>query len=225
MLPDKIKVLDLSIGSTSTHQGQLIHQSRFEFRYLGEDPDQRAVGLLMPPVKLTYGDTALFSVMDQNLPEGDLFMRLRQMFPKQPLTAMHLLALSGANGIGRLGFSIPGLVNPKRPVFMSKANLLATTFTPEIFDDLVHAYLQTEQAHLLRAYNADFLVNAIEAVKACRPLRGALRLKVASFDRLGHPNHTPNQAEAVAEASVGVIEKELRETAVVTIVKRQNLTR
>lgn len=66
---------------------------------------------------------------------------------------------------------------------------------------------------------------AIEAVKACRPIRGALRLKVASFDRLGHPNHTPNQAEAVAEASVGVIEKELRETAVVTIVKRQNLTR
>ncbi len=32
--------------------------------------------------------------------------------------------------------------------------------------DLVRAYLQTEQAHLLRAYNADFLVNAIEAVKA-----------------------------------------------------------
>ncbi len=66
---------------------------------------------------------------------------------------------------------------------------------------------------------------AIEAVKACRPIRGALRLKVASFDRLGHPNHTANQAEAVAEASVGVIEKELREQAVVTIVKRQNQTR
>ena len=66
---------------------------------------------------------------------------------------------------------------------------------------------------------------AIEAVKACRPIRNALRLKVASFDRFGHPNHTPNQAEAVAEASVGVIEKELRENAVVTIVKRQNETR
>lgn len=81
-----------------------------------------------------------------------------------------------------------------------------------------------------RAATADVSIDpagsiAIEAVKACRPLRGALRLKVASFDRLGHPNHTPNQAEAVAEASVGVIEKELRETAVVTIVKRQNLTR
>jgi hypothetical protein len=66
---------------------------------------------------------------------------------------------------------------------------------------------------------------AIEAVKACRPIRNALTLKVASFDRFGHPNHTPNQAEAVAEASVGVIEKELREQAVVTIVKRQNETR
>lgn len=66
---------------------------------------------------------------------------------------------------------------------------------------------------------------AIEAVKACRKVRNALRLKVASFDRFGHPNHSPDQAEAVAEASVGVIEKELRENAVVTIVKRQNETR
>ena len=66
---------------------------------------------------------------------------------------------------------------------------------------------------------------AIEAVKACRPIRAALRLKVASFDRLGHPGHTPDQAEAVADASVGVIEKELRENAVVAIVKRQNVTR
>lgn len=63
---------------------------------------------------------------------------------------------------------------------------------------------------------------AIAAVKACRPIRNALTLKVASFDRFGHPNHTPNQAEAVALASVGVIEKELRENAVVAIVKRQN---
>ena len=66
---------------------------------------------------------------------------------------------------------------------------------------------------------------AIEAVKACRPIRGALKLKVASFDRFGHPNHSANQAEAVADASVGVIEKELRENAVITIVKRQNKTR
>jgi len=35
--------------------------------------------------------------------------------------------------------------------------------------DAVRAYLETEQAHLLRAYEADFLVNAIETAKArCR---------------------------------------------------------
>jgi hypothetical protein len=66
---------------------------------------------------------------------------------------------------------------------------------------------------------------AIEAVKACRPQRNALKLKVASFDRFNHPGHSANQAEAVADASVGVIEKDLREQAVVTIVKRQNESR
>jgi hypothetical protein len=39
--------------------------------------------------------------------------------------------------------------------------------------DGVRAYLQNEQPHLLRAYDADFLVDAIEAAKAhyCAPLR------------------------------------------------------
>jgi hypothetical protein len=66
---------------------------------------------------------------------------------------------------------------------------------------------------------------AIAAVKSCRPIANALKLKVASFDRLGHPGRTPAQAEAVAIASVGVIEKDLRQSAVVTIVKRQNQSR
>ncbi len=66
---------------------------------------------------------------------------------------------------------------------------------------------------------------AIEAVKACRPARDALKRKVAEFDLFGHPGRAANQSDAVADASVGVIEKELRENAVVTIVKRQNETR
>jgi hypothetical protein len=36
--------------------------------------------------------------------------------------------------------------------------------------DGLRTYLEREQAHLLRAYEADFLVNAIESVKArCQP--------------------------------------------------------
>ena len=141
MLPEKIRLLNVAIGRTGG--GQLLHQSRFEFRYLDANPSQPAVGLLMPPSQLTYQDGALFPVMDQNLPEGDLFMRLRHMFPKQPLTAMHLLALAGANGIGRLGFSIPGIAPAPQAQVISRAQLLSTTFTPDVFDELVRAYLST----------------------------------------------------------------------------------
>ena len=141
MLPDKVKSLAVSIGCAG--RGQLLHSSRFEFRYLDMSTEQQCVGLLMSPTAPTYQDTALFPVMDQNIPEGDLFLRLRQMFPKQALTAMHLLALCGANGIGRLGFAIPSFSPEPTPPVISRKELLSTTFTAQVFDDLVQAYLST----------------------------------------------------------------------------------
>jgi type I site-specific restriction-modification system R (restriction) subunit len=57
-------------------------------------------------------------------------------------------------------------------------------------------------------------------------LADELRQALAVYTESGGLGETAiDQAEAVAEASVGVIEKELREQAVVTIVKRQNETR
>ena len=53
--------------------------------------------------------------------------------------------------------------------------------------DLVRAYLQTEHPHLLRAYDADFLVNAIEAVKTrCFELA---QERVSRGNRMMHVNH------------------------------------
>jgi serine/threonine-protein kinase HipA len=141
MLPEKIKLLEVSIAGQL--KGQLLRQSRYEFRYLDADASQPPVGLLMPAQQLTYEDGDLFPVMDQHLPEGDLFMRLRQLFPKQALTAMHLLALVGANGIGRLGYALPGHAPAPNASVLSRQTLLETTFTPEVFDDLVSAYLST----------------------------------------------------------------------------------
>ena len=141
MLPEKIKLLEVDIAGQ--RRGQLLRHSRFEFRYLGADAAQQPVGLLMPPDKLTYEDGDLFPVMDQNLPEGDLYMRLRQLFPKQPLTAMHLLALAGANGIGRLGYALAGQSPSPAPPTLSRETLLSTHFTPAVFDELVRAYLGT----------------------------------------------------------------------------------
>ena len=142
-LPEKIRLLEVSIGDAG-QVGQLLKASTYEFRYLAPDAGQPAVALLMPPgEQLTWQDGDLFPVMDQNLPEGDLFMRIRAMFPKQPMTPMHMLALVGRNGIGRLGFGLPGQAGVSMPRTLSKRELLGTRYTPAVFDELVAAYLST----------------------------------------------------------------------------------
>lgn len=143
MLPEKIRLLNVSIGDAE-NAGQLLRASTYEFRYLQPDPEQATVALLMPPrEQLTWQDGDLFPPMDQNLPEGDLFMRIRERFPKQPMTPMHMLALVGRNGIGRLGYSLPNQAATPLPRTLSKSELLGTAYTPAVFDDLVAAYLST----------------------------------------------------------------------------------
>lgn len=60
-----------------------------------------------------------------------------------------------------------------------------------------------------------------EVMKSCRPARNTLYRKVSAFDRFGHPKHTPEMADAVAQASVATLDDEIREAAVVTIFKRR----
>ncbi|MDB5876990.1 MAG: HipA N-terminal domain protein [Variovorax sp.] len=141
MLPEKIKQLEVDIDGAGA--GQLLKHSVYEFRYLDSERDQPAVALLMPPSQPTYQDGDLFAVMDQNLPEGDLYLRLRAMFPKQQLTPMHLLALVGSNGIGRLNFRLHDHPAPVPAAPIDRQTLLATRYTPEVFDELVRAYLST----------------------------------------------------------------------------------
>lgn len=140
-MDERIRLLQVNVAGQPS--GQLLHQSGFEYRYLHAEPAQPVVGLLMPATRLTWQDGALFPVMDQNLPEGDLFNRLRQQFPKQAMTAMRLLALIGDNGIGRLGYRVPGRQTPARATPISRQTLLRTPFTAQVFDELVNAYLAT----------------------------------------------------------------------------------
>ena len=143
MLPDRIRRLDVSIGDMDL-AGTLLKTSTYEFRYLEPDPGQAAVALLMPASeRLTWQDGDLFPPMDQNLPEGDLFMKIRTMFPKQAMTPMHLLALVGRNGIGRLGYRLAERPPAVLPRPLSKEELLKTRYTPEVFNELVAAYLST----------------------------------------------------------------------------------
>lgn len=143
MLPEKIRQLNVSIGDAD-NAGQLIRSSVYEFRYSQPHAEQAAVALLMPAAKqLTWQDGDLFPPMDQNLPEGDLFMKIRELFPKQGMTPMHMLALVGRNGIGRLGYSLPDQAVTPMPRTISKNELLKTAYTPDVFNELVAAYLST----------------------------------------------------------------------------------
>jgi len=65
---------------------------------------------------------------------------------------------------------------------------------------------------------------AINATKACAEPRAALVETVAAFNKFGYPSRTETQVNAVAEASVKILEDEARQAAVVTIIKRQNET-
>ncbi len=140
-LPEKVRLLDVYIGGE--RRGELLQQSQLLFKYLRDDMEQSEVGLLMPPTRLLYQSNSLFPVMDQNLPEGFLFQRIREAFPKQPLTAMHLLVLIGENGIGRLGFHMPGVDHPQPILPLSRTELLRTPFGSDVFESLVQAYLST----------------------------------------------------------------------------------
>lgn len=143
MLPEKIRQLNVSIGDAE-NAGQLIRASTYEFRYVQPQAEQATVALLMPAAKqLTWQDGDLFPPMDQNLPEGDLFMKIRELFPKQTMTPMHMLALVGRNGIGRLGYSLPDSAVTPMPRTISKNELLTTAYTPAVFNNLVAAYLST----------------------------------------------------------------------------------
>jgi hypothetical protein len=63
---------------------------------------------------------------------------------------------------------------------------------------------------------------AMAVMKDCKPARTTLKAKVAVFHKHGHPAESDDVAEVVAEASVRSIEAQLRESAVVTIIRRQN---
>ena len=139
-LPDKIRQLDVHIGTDLA--GGLVRDSVYGFTYAKDESEAPPIGLFMPRSRLAYQDGALFPVMDQNLPEGFLFERLRELFPKQGLTPMHLLALAGSNGIGRLGFKLPD-ADWHQPKPVDRSELLHSKPDDRMFEQLLDAYLSS----------------------------------------------------------------------------------
>lgn len=136
-LPEKIKELRISVGGQPT--ASLLKRSVFQLVY--EVTAQRCVGLGLPPGERVFQEGDLFSALDMNLPEGYLFDRILDRYPKFALSKMHLLALMGSGGIGRLGYALPGESTGVAPASVSREDLLHGGRSDALFEELVDAYL------------------------------------------------------------------------------------
>ena len=107
---------------------------KYVFTYFPEAPSDAFVSLTMPVRAESYvWQEGLHPIFQMNLPEGYLFQHIRDFFPKQEITPMHLLALMGNNGIGRLGYQLPGEPSSTYPTVINKADLLSSGNGPALF--------------------------------------------------------------------------------------------
>ncbi len=138
---ERIKQLEINVDRAAG--GCLRRESQFRFTYADEAPEP--VSLIMPLRDREFTDNALFAVMDMNLPEGFLLAQIRERSPKSPPTEMHLLALMGANGIGRLAYRRPDADTPPPLRGLDKSQLLrdGAGKNGATFAALVDAYLAT----------------------------------------------------------------------------------
>lgn len=139
LLPEKLKRLEVGIGGQDV--AALVKESNFSLVYGPGSASLPAVSLLMPSSKQIYTSGDLFPSMDMNLPEGYLFQRILELYRKYEFSKMHLLALAGGSGIGRVDFSVPGM--PVRtPPPVSRADILESTQGERTFEALMDAYLE-----------------------------------------------------------------------------------
>lgn len=129
---------------------------------------------------------------------------------------MHFAVLALGLAIAGCGEKAPPPPRPDTEGTAARARVDSATKT---FSDCVTGHADTVPVSSEAAGSI-----ALDIMKSCEASRDALKLEVARFHKIGHPNESDAMAEAVAVASVKVIEDELRGNAVVTIVKRQNET-
>ncbi len=136
-LPDKLK--DLSLLVASSEQASLSKRSVYSLSYA--DTAQHEVGLSLPIADKVFQDGDLFAALDMNLPEGYLFECILDRYPKFALSKMHLLALQGAGGIGRVVYAQPGHSAPPLAGPVSLAELLSGDRSQALFHELVETFL------------------------------------------------------------------------------------
>ena len=136
-LPEKLR--DLSLFVATAEQAQLAKRSVYSLSYI--DTARHAVGLSLPIADKVFQDGDLFAAFDMNLPEGYLFERIVDRYPKFALSKMHLLALMADGAIGRVTYAQAGQAAPLLPGYVSRQELLAGHRSQALFHELVETFL------------------------------------------------------------------------------------
>ena len=136
---DKLK--RLVVTTPQGPSGMLDKASRFVFNYTTTERASE-VSLGMPIQVESYGSSVLHPVFAMNRPEGYLLDRIRNKFGKlMQLNDMRLLALTGANQIGRLRYAEPNAENKRLRTGIGLTTILESEDSNELFEYLVDTYL------------------------------------------------------------------------------------
>lgn len=126
----------LDVYVNSRHVGTLTEEvGQYVFTYLPDVPPASLVSLLMPVRAASYGWKTLHPFFQMNLPEGfQKNLMIRRLGPHADVSDFGLLALTGANTIGRVRL-VPRGATPEQAA--SKADMAALLASADSRDNLL----------------------------------------------------------------------------------------
>ena len=140
------RIRTLHVGCTQGYAGLLSKDGQHVFGYASEvvadGVGNRSISLTMPVRTESYKTTPLLPVFQTFLPEGFLANRIVEKFSKtMRVDDMALLALTGANAIGRIRVSQTREIDSDKGNIESLKEILSGTGSKDLFEDLCDRYL------------------------------------------------------------------------------------
>ncbi|OGA03524.1 MAG: hypothetical protein A3H35_11480 [Betaproteobacteria bacterium RIFCSPLOWO2_02_FULL_62_17] len=216
------RIRTLHVGTTQGYAGLLSKDGQHVFSYASEvvanDDTERSISLTMPVRTESYKATPLLPIFQTFLPEGFLADRIVEKFSKTlRVDDMALLALTGANAIGRIRVSESKDIDTERGSIESLKEILAGTASKDLFEYLCDRYLIASgisgiQPKVMLEAEDDLATSATRAMRRARvskpPGKGSIRerstlrgksliIKVSGSD---YPHLTENEFHCLSIA-------------------------
>ena len=216
------RIRTLHVGTTQGYAGLLSKDGQHVFSYASEvvanDDTERSISLTMPVRTESYKATPLLPIFQTFLPEGFLADRIVEKFSKTlRVDDMALLALTGANAIGRIRVSESKDIDTERGNIESLKEILAGAASKDLFEYLCDRYLIASgisgiQPKVMLEAEDDLATSATRAMRRARvskpPGKGSIRerstlrgksliIKVSDSD---YPHLTENEFHCLSIA-------------------------